>query len=84
MPRFHMLVEGAHRAVSNAPSLEIAPGLSALSLMARPHRWEPIVWDLNTVRPLGKILVGCLPDTVMYNWCESVPIEDMQFVISNS
>lgn len=36
MPRLHMLVEGAHQAVSGAPSLEIVPGLSAPSLMARP------------------------------------------------
>nr|WAK77476.1 MAG: structural protein [Totiviridae sp.] len=82
LPRLHKLVSGAQKAVSGAPPLEVVRGHPALNLLARPERWDSLVWDLTTVRELPKVLVGCLPDLVMYNWCDSVPQEDMPFVIT--
>lgn len=61
---------------------KLADGTTATDLLARPTRWESNVWDLTNVRPLAKVLVGTMPDSVMYRWCRTVPSEDMPFVVS--
>lgn len=69
-------VDGAQAAASGAPALRLLSGTSVLNFLPQPMRWEFVVWDLP------RVLVGCLPDSAMYNWCRTVPLGEMPFVIS--
>nr|WAK77611.1 MAG: hypothetical protein [Totiviridae sp.] len=80
--RFTRLISCALQAVQSAPPLTVSEGMVATSFLRRPRRWESNTWDLTNASPLKKIVVGSMPDSVMYTWSRTVPQEEMPFVIT--